>query len=78
MVFAGLLNSWMNSFAPREHDTNPKMTKDTTSKIQKGQSSQNTKLRLTKHQDNISRRRSHEPEHLKFFLLVFLSVEKML
>ena len=28
-------------------DTNPKMTKDTTRKIQKGQSSQNTKLRLT-------------------------------
>nr|AFN88195.1 phytoalexin-deficient 4-2 protein [Phaseolus vulgaris] len=62
-----------NSFVPGEHDTNPKMTKDIISKIQKGQSSQNSKLRLTKHQDNISRRRIHEPEHLKFFLLVFLN-----
>ena len=77
-LFAGLLNLWTNSFAPGEHDSNPKMIKDTTSKIQKGQSCQNTKLRLTKHKDNISRRRSHEPKHLKFFLLVFLSVEEML
>jgi len=56
-----------------QSDTNPKMTKETTRKIQKGHSYQSTKLRFTKHQDNISRRRSHEPEHLKFFLLVFLS-----
>jgi len=43
---------------PTTLDTNPKMTGNTTSKLQKGQSSQNTKLRLTKHQDNIRRRRS--------------------
>jgi len=39
MLFAKVLNSRTNSFAPREHDTNPEMTQATTCKSQKGQSS---------------------------------------
>ena len=49
------------------------MTKDTTSNFQKGQSSQVTKSSPTKPRDNISRRKSYKPEHLKFFLLIFLN-----
>jgi len=57
----------------RDVDTNPQITKDTTSNFQKGQSSQVTKPGPTKPQDNINKRRSYKPEHLKFFLPVFLN-----
>jgi len=73
MLCAGLLNSWTNSFAPGEHDTNPqrpqnqihkKMTKDANYEG----SSQQPK------EDLIDRRNGQGPEHLKFFLLVFLNI----
>ena len=77
MLFAGVLNSRTNSFTPGEHDTNQQMTQATTSKSQKGRSSQHPKSGPTKPRDNISRRRSYKLEHIKFFLLVFLNVQNM-
>jgi len=65
MLFAGVLNSRSNSLKPRGHDTNQdnkKMAKD----AHYESSSQHSSEDLTRG------RNGKRPEHLKFFLLVFL------
>ena len=77
MLFAGVLNSRMNSFQPGGHDTNQskqQMTKDKSSTSKKGQSSHYTKSGPIKPRGNINKRRTYKPEYQKFFLLVFLNV----
>jgi len=65
LLFAGIINSWTNSFVPGEHDENKKYMKMTKNAIFEGSSQQAFK-------DAINRRNDHGPQHLKFFLLVFL------
>jgi len=69
----GLLNSWTNFFALGELDANPhrpqkqvhkKMIKDDNFEGSSQQSNE----------DLINRRNGQGPEHLKFFLLVFLNI----
>jgi len=76
MLFTGFLNLWSNYFQLGGHDTtqiNNQMTKDTTNTSQLGQSSQHTRLDLTRPQKSHSRRRTkHGPKYQLFFILVFL------
>jgi len=70
MLSVGVLNSRSNSLKPKGHDTNQdnkKMTKD----AHYERSSQHSS-------ENLSRgRNGQRPEHLKFFLLVFLRIKQV-
>ena len=67
MLSVGVLNSRSNSLKPREHDANQankEMTKDFILHNQKSSQSR----------DFTRGRIGQRPEHLKFFLLVFLMI----
>jgi len=69
MLSAGVLNSWSNSLQPGGHDANQfnkEMNKD--ANLHNENSSQSGELTRG--------RIGHRPEHLKFFLLVFLMIKK--
>jgi len=71
MLSAGVLNSRSNSLKPGGHDTsqdNKKMTKDANDHSHYEKSSQHTS------EDLIRGRNGQRPEHLMFFLLVFLMI----
>jgi len=66
MLFAGVLNSWSNSLKPGGHDTNQDKKKMTKDAYYEGSSQHST-------EDLTKGRNGKRPEHLKFFLLVFLN-----
>jgi len=71
MLSAGILNSRSNSLKPGGHDAkqaNKEMTKYANDLLHKEKSSQSRDL----NRGRIGQR----PEHLKFFLLVFLMIRK--
>jgi len=67
-----LLNSWTNSFAPGEHDTNLQKPQKQVHKMTKDANYEGSSQQAKK--DLINRTNKQGPGHLKFFLLIFLNI----
>jgi len=77
MLSAGVLNSRSNSLKPGGHDTN-QANKEMTKHAHYEKSSQQSSEYLTRDLADFTRgRNGHKPEHLLFFLLVFLRIKQV-